>query len=465
MFSTVGHAQHAAKKRIMANVYSKSFVARSEQVRVNSVALLSERICPLLESLGRSGEATDVHELNNAFTMDFMTAFQFGLKSSTDFTRNVEVRRKYLGLYHSRREFQFISSEVSPVVKRWLKRIGVGLYPGWIVGANEWLEGWSRDMCEGAERYLRELSGGSVDVGVDEKGEGVDVGDEPLVFKTYRDGLFKLRAKDPMAGVEVHPHLSEGMNFRGLNGDKSVVPDESTTLLEVYSDMVDQLAAGHETSAIALTYLYYEVSRNPEMQDRLYDEICTLQSDLKWPLSPDTPDQWELPSAKDIDALPFLNALVLETLRLHAPIPGIQPRITPSIPGGVSLGPPGTKHHYTNIPGNIRVSAMAYTLHRIPEVFPDPEAFVPSRWLPASSERNGSTEDQLTEMNRHFWAFGSGGRMCIGKHFALQEIKLIVSVIYRNWRTEIVDAEGIEELDAYTTRPKSGKLILRFVQR
>lgn len=461
MFSTVGHAAHASKKRILANVYSKSFVGRSEQVGANSRVLLGERILPLIESVATGekgeGEGVDVHELNNAFTMDFMTAFQFGIGRGTNFTQDEEVRRKYLSLYHSRREWQFISSEVPPVVRKVLKMVGVSLYPDWIHGANEWLEAWSKGMCEGAERYLKGLSGGS--------GEQENIGDEPVVFKTYKEGLFKVRAKDPLAGVEVHPHLEEGMNFRGLQkAEKSVVPDETITLLEVYSDMVDQLAAGHETSALALTYLYYELSRNPEMQDRLYNEVCTLQPDLKWPFSGSS-EQLDLPSTKDIDALPFLNSLVLETLRLHAPIPGIQPRLTPSVPGGVSLGPPGTKDQYTNIPGGIRVSAMAYTLHRIPEVFPDPEKFKPSRWLPVSAEREGSTEEQLIEMNRHFWAFGSGGRMCIGKHFALQEIKLIVCAIYRNWRTEIVDAEGIEELDAYTTRPTSGRLILRFVKR
>jgi len=68
-------------------------------------------------------------------------------------------------------------------------------------------------------------------------------------------------------------------------------------------------------------------------------------------------------------------------------------------------------------------------------------------------------------MNHHFWAFGSGGRMCIGSHLALQEIKLIVAAVYANYKTEIVDDDGIEEVDAYTTRPKSGRLVLRFLRR
>ena len=55
--------------------------------------------------------------------------------------------------------------------------------------------------------------------------------------------------------------------------------------------------------------------------------------------------------------------------------------------------------------------------------------------------------------------------MCIGSHLALQEIKLIVAAVYANYKTEIVDDDGIEEVDAYTTRPKSGRLVLRFLRR
>jgi len=52
--------------------------------------------------------------------------------------------------------------------------------------------------------------------------------------------------------------------------------------------------------------------------------------------------------------------------------------------------------------------------------------------------------------------------MCIGSHLALQEIKLLVSAIYGNWRTEIVNDDGIEQVDAYTTKPRRNRLDLRF---
>ncbi|KAI9705806.1 MAG: hypothetical protein M1836_005212 [Candelina mexicana] len=131
----------------------------------------------------------------------------------------------------------------------------------------------------------------------------------------------------------------------------------------------------------------------------------------------------------------------METLRLHAPIPGHEPRVSPYIDGGSTLG------QFSGIPGGIIVSAMAHTLHRNENVFPESDTFNPDRWLT-------SAEEHLKEMNRWFWAFGSGGRMCIGSHFAVQEIKLFTAAIYSNWRTEIMNDEGIEKVDGHATKPR-----------
>jgi cytochrome P450 len=207
--------------------------------------------------------------------------------------------------------------------------------------------------------------------------------------------------------------------------------------------MLDHLSAGQETSAIALTYLYYEMSQRPDLQEQLRQELLSLSRQIVWPPTAG----FELPSPKSIDALPLLHAIIIETLRLHAPIPGLEPRITPA--GGCSLA------GYDNIPAKVRVSSMPYALHRNAEVYPEPESWRPERWLKAS-------EMEMKEMLRWFWAFGSGGRMCIGSNLAMQEMKLIVTAVYTNWRTVIVNDEGIEEIDAYTTRPRSNKLILRF---
>lgn len=440
MFSTIHHMPHSQKKRTIANVYSKSYIASSSQVAANAITLFSTRFLPLFEQVSKTGEPVDVHDMNNAMAMDFMSAFQFGLSVSTNFTQDLAARKKILHLYHCRRDYEFFSAEM-PWVKALTRRLGFPVVPQFVDDANVLLEDWNADMCRGAESYLsskQSISG--------------TPGDEPIVYKQFKTGLIKLREKDPSAGkplVEDQVILPTSRHDSGPKGDPNAHTKDTSTA-EIYSEMLDQLGAGHETSAIALTYLYWEMSQRPQLQKQLRDEVLTLNPPILWP-RPNPDAEFQLPDPKQIDALPLLNAIVMETLRLHTPIPGIEPRISPHTPGGNTLG------QYANIPGGVRVSSMPYTLHRNPDVFPDPQSFIPSRWLPSHT-----SEDHLLEMNRWFWAFGSGGRMCIGSHLATQEIKLLVAAIYGNWTTEIVDDDGIEEIDAYTIKPRSNRLMLRF---
>lgn len=438
MFSTIHHTPHSQKKRTMANVYSKSYIASSPQVAANSLTLLSTRCLPLLQSLSDAAQSTDVHDFNNAFAMDFMSAYQFGLRAGTNFTQDLATRRKVMHDYHCRRDYEFFSAEI-PWLKKITRTIGLQIIPQFVDDANAFLEDWNADMCRAAEDYLSNPKAIS----------SPSPGDDPVVYKQFKTGIIGLREKDPAAGKAISGQvILPTIRHNNLQHD-----DSDTTKAEIYSEMLDQLGAGHETSAIALTYLYWEMSKNPELQKQLRDELLTLTPAIKWPLAAglDIKD-FKLPASKQIDVLPLLHAIVMETLRLHTPIPGIEPRISPHVPGGSSLGP------YSGIPGGVRVSSMPYTLHRNEAVFPQPEIFNPQRWLPSQT-----SEEHLKEMHRWFWAFGSGGRMCIGSNLATQEIKLLVSAIYSNWTTEIVDDEGIEEIDAYTTKPTSNRLMLRFV--
>ncbi|EXJ82453.1 hypothetical protein A1O3_06266 [Capronia epimyces CBS 606.96] len=441
MFSTIHHQPHSQKKRTMANVYSKTYVASSAQIAANSRTLLATRNLPLLETLATTGQAVDVHDLNNAFAMDFMTAYQFGLRAGTNFVQDVAARHRILHEYHCRRDYEFFSAEL-PWMKSLSRRLGWPVVPQFVDDANVYLEDWNAQMCREADEYL------TAEAKVDDDRTGLSSypGDDPVVYKQFKTGITKLREKDPSAGRAVEGQVTLPTT---RHDDVGVDPnDTTTTTAEIYSEMLDQLGAGHETSAVALTYLYWELSKAPALQKQLRLELLTLTPTIV--VESHVADTFRLPDPKQIDALPLLHAIFMETLRLHAPIPGIEPRISPHVPGGSTLGT------YAGIPGGVRVSAMPYTLHRNAAVFPDPETFRPERWLASCTP-----EAHLKEMHRWFWAFGSGGRMCIGSNLATQEIKLLVAAIYSNWTTEIVDDDGIEEIDAYTVRPKSNRLVLR----
>ncbi|KAL1955663.1 hypothetical protein VTO42DRAFT_8208 [Malbranchea cinnamomea] len=210
------------------------------------------------------------------------------------------------------------------------------------------------------------------------------------------------------------------------------------------SEMMDHLIAGHETTGITLAYAMYELSRNPVHQRRLRAELLSLSPPITTqPLS--SSSVRSLPSFQSIDSLPFLDVVIRETLRLYPAAGAPQPRIIPSNKHTVIEG-------YT-IPAGVTVSSSAYTLHRNTTVFPDPESWLPDRWLAADT-------DHLEEMKRWWWPFGSGGRMCIGSHFATLILKLGVAAVYTNYSSFVVDDEGIEPLDSFIASPTAGKVIL-----
>lgn len=364
MFSTVGHQGHSARKRMMSNVYSKSFLQTSSQIAENSSTLLRDQFLPLLHQAAEQSAAIDVHEMNNGFTMDFMSAYLFGIASSTRFSVDSVTRRHFLQLYHSRRPYEFYPQETSGLMK-FSKKLGVPVLPQCVDDANRDIEDWALKMCDKANSCLETIS---------------SPGAEPVVYKQLKTSMDKSQSSLPARD------------------------SKDRIRREIASEMLDQLGAGHETSAIALTYLYWEMSQQPDLQDRLREELLSLEQRIIWPC--ETAAEFKLPTSKSVDGLPLLHAIIMETLRLHAPIPGIEPRLTPA--GGCTLA------GFPDIPANVRVSAMPYALHRNEQVFPEPERWNVERWLqPADSA-------ELKEMLHWFWAFGSGGRMCIGSNLAMQ---------------------------------------------
>ena len=304
-------------------------------------------------------------------TMDVMTAYLFGLKNSSNFLQDETYRRRWLALYQGRKKYTFFSQEL-PRLTRFCKRLGIHLVPKWVDNANSELEAWTQERCDSTIAYLKDAAA-----------KDKEVANEPVVLGSLINGIEKERK---------------------MKGEDSVLAP--TTLkherLSIASEMIDHLAAGHETSGITLTYVAWQLSRDIPLQDRLRAELLGLKPNM---LLSNTARS--ISNSKDLDSLPLLHAVLMETLRLRAAIPGGQPRITPF--------PSCTLGGYS-IPGGVRVGAQAHSVHRNAEVYPDPESWDHTRWLDAE---NRYTEEQRKERYRWFWAFSSGGRMCVGSNFAM----------------------------------------------
>lgn len=381
MFSSLPSRPHAARKRMVSSIYSKSALQESRALRIQSKAILYSRLLPLIDASTVGFEAAngvEVLQIWNAASLDFITAYQFGLAHSTNFLENPKFRQHWLNIYHSRKAHAFFPQELPRFVAV-MHSLGIRLVPRWVDAANKELEEWCANMCKVTTAYS--LSHESYDD---------NPYDEPVVLNAV------------LAGIE---------RDRRTKGSESVLRD--TTLkepeLSVASEMIDELAAGHETSGITLTYLTWHLSRDLELQKTLRRELLTLEHPLTYQASVPIEDI-VLPDFKTLDKLPILHAILMETLRLNAAIPGIQPRMTPY---------PSCNLGGYEIPGGTRVNSTAHSLHRNEHAYPSPEKWDYTRWLDVKENEASNESQAKKDRDRYFWAFSSGGRMCIGSNFAI----------------------------------------------
>lgn len=188
-------------------------------------------------------------------------------------------------------------------------------------------------------------------------------------------------------------------------------PDFMTDDL-VLTSCLSMVLAGSETTAISLSSIFYHLLRNPRCYGKLMEE---LDQAVKEGVISDATSG--IITWKSSQTLPYLDAVVQESFRLHPAAGLILERITPSL--GVNI----LGHH---IPGGTIVGCNAWVLHRRPEVFgQDVKGFRPERWLEAGKE-------ELKEMKSTMFQFGAGARTCIGKNISLLEIyKLVPSFLRR----------------------------------
>jgi cytochrome P450 len=142
--------------------------------------------------------------------------------------------------------------------------------------------------------------------------------------------------------------LGRGNVFFGI---QAIGEEESTSHSVAYAAYEAQslIVAGSGTTAVTLTYLVWAVLKHPEVQARLEAEVKAL------------PDGYK---DANLETLPYLNAVIQETLRLYGAAPGPLPRVNYSTP----LNAAGVV-----IPAGTTINTQAWTLHRNPTIFPDPE--------------------------------------------------------------------------------------------
>ncbi|ETN44821.1 uncharacterized protein HMPREF1541_09696 [Cyphellophora europaea CBS 101466] len=252
-----------------------------------------------------------------------------------------------------------------------------------------------------------------------------------------RDALTALKASktrvppSPLPDQDPESLISRLHDHFTTQGPTPAIPSEAYIL----SECVDHFWAGTSTTVDALIPLLHHLSQpeNKARQARLRRE---LREAAITPADPSTPPL--LPSANTLKKLPFLDAVIRETLRLNPPIPASMTRRVSTREGPVSV----CGHR---IPLGMVVGASPYVVGRNPDVYERAEQWVPERWLAGqegaaddSGEGNG---EKLRDMKRHFFAFGAGPRMCLGVNVAWAAMRAAVAGVYGRFETELVVAD------------------------
>ena len=188
----------------------------------------------------------------------------------------------------------------------------------------------------------------------------------------------------------------------------------------IRDELVTMLLAGHDTTALVLTYTFALLSDHPEFEARIHEEVETVLDGRS-------------PTAADVRALTEVRNAIRESMRLYPPVYATFRRVERDVELG---GYP--------IPEDSLVLLSQWATHRDPRFFEDPDTFDPDRWR---------DPDHPTYA---YFPFGAGPRSCIGKGFATLEASIILSVVAGSCRLRRVDTGEITLRGSLTAHPEHG---------
>ena len=198
---------------------------------------------------------------------------------------------------------------------------------------------------------------------------------------------------------------------------------ERMTDQQVLDEVKTVFAAGHETTANALTWTWLLLCEHPEAGEKLKAELDAVLGGRQ-------------PTSADLSNLPYTRQVFEEALRLYPPVPALVRRVVR----------PTTLGNY-EIRAASRILISIYNIHRHPEFWPRPTSFEPERFSP---ERKASQHDLA------YIPFGAGQHKCIGNNFALIEGTLLLAMVAQRYEFVLVAGRPVEREVAVTMRPREG---------
>lgn len=192
---------------------------------------------------------------------------------------------------------------------------------------------------------------------------------------------------------------------------------------QLRDEILTLLLAGHETTALALSWTWYLLSQNPDAERKLHEELHSVLGGRE-------------PGVEDLARLPFTERVIKESLRLYPPAYAI-----------LRMAREDAEIGGYKIPRGASVGVSPWVTHHDARFFPEPDRFLPERW----------TEEFQRKLPRFaYFPFGGGPRICVGAQFALMEAALLLATLAQRWRLRLVPGHPVELFPSITLRPKHG---------
>ncbi len=192
---------------------------------------------------------------------------------------------------------------------------------------------------------------------------------------------------------------------------------------QLRDEVMTFLLAGHETTALSLSWAWYLLSENPEAENKLHHELGRVLGGKN-------------PSFEDLPRLCYTEAVVKESMRLYPPAWSLARTAAEDFEIGGYLVPAGSN-----------VVMSQWIMHRDPRFFPSPVQCDPGRWF----------EEPTQRLPRFaYFPFGGGPRYCVGASFAMMEATLLLAAIAQRFRLRMVPGHKVVPVPSITLRPKYG---------
>ncbi|MGA2645447.1 MAG: cytochrome P450 [Candidatus Sulfotelmatobacter sp.] len=231
-------------------------------------------------------------------------------------------------------------------------------------------------------------------------------------------GLIHRRRLD----VEIADDLLSGLLQAQAIGRRAMSDEQ------LRDEVMTLLLAGHETTAVSLSWTWYLLAQYPEVEKKLWSELRAVLNGRS-------------PRVQDLSRLPYTERVVKEAMRLYPPAWAIvRNSLKDSDLGGY------------RVPAGATVMMSQWVMHRDPRYYDQPEQFNPDRWL----EGRAKGASKFT-----YFPFGGGPRTCIGASFATMEGVLVLAAIAQSYQVRVVQDCPVEPLPTITLRPRRGiKVVL-----